>query len=590
MAISLQLASDTGPSSADRVTRGASLNGTGAAANAQVDIFNDGTLLGTVTADEAGAFSFARQNLVDGLYFLSATDGTGAPANLNFRLDTTAPAIPLVRFSNAGNVDLPVDPGTGATIINAAVRNDRFDINVVTSGVEGGIGLTANFGLVGTEVTIPRPVNVFANNPVGDGIATISVRSTNAFGTAFQSVPDGLYTIAVNAVDQAGNPAVQATRSVLIDTTADAGGDACLAVDGTADGAINATEARSVAFTVTGVDADVLTSTARFIGSGGTRDVALTGGNGTYSVDLSGFDGSVTSTLLVTDSRANTATIAGMGVQIDPTADAAAPAVTKIDNADGSPLVDDLFYLSRNSDVAAAGVDADTHYAEFGFREGRDPNAFFSTTGYLAANPDVRAMGVNPLTHYDQFGFREGRDPGANFDNEFYYAANPDVRTAGVDPLTHYLAFGQAEGRKAYAAVGNATDLEKHEGFDAEYYLLANADVAKAALAAGGDTFNFAHQHFDAHGWKEGRDPNAIFDTKGYLDAYKDVAAAGINPLDHFHDSGWKEGRDAAADFDTKAYLAANADVKSVGVDPMLHYLQNGALEGRSAFNDGHFG
>ncbi|HEX8416961.1 MAG TPA: choice-of-anchor I family protein, partial [Methylobacterium sp.] len=101
---------------------------------------------------------------------------------------------------------------------------------------------------------------------------------------------------------------------------------------------------------------------------------------------------------------------------------------------DGSPLVDDLFYALRNPDVAAAGVDADTHYAEFGFREGRDPNAFFSTTGYLAANSDVRAAGANPLTHYDGFGFREGRDPGAAFDTQFYLARNADVRAAGIDP------------------------------------------------------------------------------------------------------------------------------------------------------------
>ncbi|MCP1558866.1 UNVERIFIED_ORG: hypothetical protein M2438_002956 [Methylobacterium sp. SuP10 SLI 274] len=262
----------------------------------------------------------------------------------------------------------------------------------------------------------------------------------------------------------------------------------------------------------------------------------------------------------------------------------------KVPNSSSGGLIDYSYYLERYPDVGTAGLSPENHYNQFGWLEGRDPNAFFSTGGYLAANSDVAKAGINPLAHFDQFGWKEGRDPSAAFDNELYLARNADVKAAGMDPLLHFLDNGQAEGRKAYAAVGNASDLAKHEGFDAEYYLLANADVAKAALAAGGDTFQFAHQHFDAHGWKEGRDPNAVFDTKGYLDAYKDVAAAGINPLDHFHDSGWKEGRDAAADFDTKGYLAANADVKAVGVDPMLHYLQNGALEGRLAFNDGHFG
>ena len=50
-----------------------------------------------------------------------------------------------------------------------------------------------------------------------------------------------------------------------------------------------------------------------------------------------------------------------------------------VDNNDGDPLVDDLFYYSQNHDVWNAHVDADAHYHTFGWHEGRDPNAFFST-------------------------------------------------------------------------------------------------------------------------------------------------------------------------------------------------------------------
>ncbi|GJD93612.1 alkaline phosphatase PhoX [Methylobacterium iners] len=261
-----------------------------------------------------------------------------------------------------------------------------------------------------------------------------------------------------------------------------------------------------------------------------------------------------------------------------------------INNADGAPLVDDLFYLANNRDVAASGRDADAHYAEFGFREGRDPNAFFSTDGYLAANPDVRAAGLNPLTHYDTNGFREGRDPGANFDNEFYYARNADVRAAGVDPLRHYLEFGQAEGRTINEAVGRSADIGAARGFDAEFYLLSNPDVADAAIAAGGDSYAFARQHFTNFGAREGRDANAIFDTDAYLAAYADVRASGINPLTHYTQFGFREGRDPSVEFDTTAYLAANADVRAAGIDPMTHYLQFGLYEGRSAQGDTTFG
>lgn len=246
----------------------------------------------------------------------------------------------------------------------------------------------------------------------------------------------------------------------------------------------------------------------------------------------------------------------------------------------GSALVDDLFYSITNNDVWNAKLDATTHYNQYGWHEGRDPDALFSTNGYLAANADVAKAGLNPLAHYDQYGWKEGRDPSVGFDNEQYLARNPDVKAAGLDPLAHYLQYGQAEGRQAYAAIGKASDFN-HGSFDAEYYLLANPDVAKAALASGGDTFAFAYQHFDNYGWHEGRMADAYFDSAYYLAHNPDVAAAGIDPLTHYDQYGWHEGRDPSASFHTNAYLAANPDVAAAGIDPLTHYLQYGADEGR---------
>lgn len=112
--------------------------------------------------------------------------------------------------------------------------------------------------------------------------------------------------------------------------------------------------------------------------------------------------------------------------------------------------VDDLYYIGRNPDVFAAGVDAEAHYADHGWREGRDPSAFFNTSGYLATYADVAAAGVNPLQHYLTFGWREGRDPSTQFDGDTYLAAYADVKAAGANPLLHYLEFGRTEGRVAF--------------------------------------------------------------------------------------------------------------------------------------------
>jgi hypothetical protein len=102
-------------------------------------------------------------------------------------------------------------------------------------------------------------------------------------------------------------------------------------------------------------------------------------------------------------------------------------------------LVDDAFYLQANPDVAAAGLDADYHYANYGSFEGRDPNAYFDTTGYLTVYPD-----------YDAWGWLEGRDPSTYWDTDLYLARNPDVAAAGINPLAHYLAYGRYEGRAFY--------------------------------------------------------------------------------------------------------------------------------------------
>ncbi|TCT05490.1 S8 family serine peptidase [Aquabacter spiritensis] len=237
------------------------------------------------------------------------------------------------------------------------------------------------------------------------------------------------------------------------------------------------------------------------------------------------------------------------------------------------PMVNEVFYAFRNPDLFAAGVVADVHYADVGWREGLDPNAWFDTSAYLAKNPDVAAAGINPLVHFEQNGWWEGRDPSVNFDVSLYLAFNPDVAAAGMDPLLHYLQYGIVEGRQTSMVVDGA---HLQGDFDATYYLLANSDVALAGV----DAFT----HYQQYGWKEGRRADAYFDTSFYLAQNADVAAAGINPLTHFETYGWHEGRNPSQDFDTSAYLAAYADVAAAGIDPLEHYLRYGLEEGRSSF------
>lgn len=63
-----------------------------------------------------------------------------------------------------------------------------------------------------------------------------------------------------------------------------------------------------------------------------------------------------------------------------------------------SGLFDDMWYLQRNPDVAASGVDPLYHWCEFGHKERRDPSAIFSVSKYRQAHPDC-FIDHNPLFH-----------------------------------------------------------------------------------------------------------------------------------------------------------------------------------------------
>lgn len=195
---------------------------------------------------------------------------------------------------------------------------------------------------------------------------------------------------------------------------------------------------------------DVTFGSGNFLAGGGNDTLRLHSGGYQYDADAGtdtlALDGSLASYLIFP--AGNGVTIFGDNLYVQ-----SAEVETfrfsdiTVNQADGNLPIDDLFYLSQYPDVAAAGVDPEVHYAQFGRFEGRDPNLFFDTQGYLNAYADVRAAGVDPLQHYLTFGWKEGRDPSGLFDTNGYLAANPDVAAAGVNPLEHYLTYGVNEGR-----------------------------------------------------------------------------------------------------------------------------------------------
>src|SRR5581483_1562522 len=114
----------------------------------------------------------------------------------------------------------------------------------------------------------------------------------------------------------------------------------------------------------------------------------------------------------------------------------------------------------------------------------------------------------------------EARDPHPLFDSDWYLAQTPDVHE---NPLLHYVRAGWKQKRNPCAV------------FDEAYYREHNPDAAQANISS--------LQHYLVRGAMQGRNPNAWFDTNWYASQYPDVVAGGWNPLVHYVLVGAREGR-----------------------------------------------
>lgn len=112
-------------------------------------------------------------------------------------------------------------------------------------------------------------------------------------------------------------------------------------------------------------------------------------------------------------------------------------------------VFDAAWYSSNYPDVAQSGIDALTHYLQFGSAEGRDPNDVFSTQWYQTQFEDVAVSRLNPLVHYLKYGMAQGRAPSSNFNPQWYLSKYPDIAATGIAPFIHYCRWGRAEGRQS---------------------------------------------------------------------------------------------------------------------------------------------
>ncbi|MDR0911304.1 MAG: CDP-glycerol glycerophosphotransferase family protein [Methanobrevibacter sp.] len=195
------------------------------------------------------------------------------------------------------------------------------------------------------------------------------------------------------------------------------------------------------------------------------------------------------------------------------------------------------------------------------------------------------------LLDYILYGGFKGKNPNAVFDSDFYLNTYEDVKESGFNPFVHYAIYGRGEKRSQNNSMYESMhsnlnfnenkeelieDMENIEIiidypklkreyqiildsklFDEEYYLENYWDVQIFENTKFEDNeyqYNKYHAefknsliyHYLVYGAKKGYNPSSYFNTKWYLNAYKnasrDAVKNGENPLVNFilYGEKWK--------------------------------------------------
>ena len=108
--------------------------------------------------------------------------------------------------------------------------------------------------------------------------------------------------------------------------------------------------------------------------------------------------------------------------------------------------------------------------------------------------------------------------------------------------------------------------------FDSQWYSATYRDVAAAGL----DPL----EHFLRIGINWGRNPCRLFDSKHYLSQVSGKRPVEIPLLDYLS-AGWREHLSPHPLFDLAWYLERNEDIVAAGIEPLGHFFQHGGMEGR---------
>ncbi|WP_189445499.1 Ig-like domain-containing protein, partial [Salinicola rhizosphaerae] len=352
---------------------------------------DDGNPLGTTTADpDDGSYSVTLDPALTNGEAVSAT-ATDAAGNES---DPTGATAPDTTAPDANDNSVAINDG-GDDLLSA----DEADSVTLTGNIESGASVT---GLTITSSGGGTPVTVDTADITVDADGNVTVAAQDLSGLA-----DGTLTATLSVTDAAGNTGT-VTDTTTLDVAADVAPLATLTSDD-ADGLISADEAGASSYTVAGLDPDA-TAVATFTDINGGTATANVAADGSFTVDLSNLaDGEITSSLAITDTAGNTATVTGDSVTLDTTA----PALPTIDatngdtvtgtaepgstvtltDGDGNPIADNI---ATDPDTGAWTYTADPALAD-----GTEINATATDAAGNESDPGTAIVDAVPPTQGD---------------------------------------------------------------------------------------------------------------------------------------------------------------------------------------------
>ena len=137
------------------------------------------------------------------------------------------------------------------------------------------------------------------------------------------------------------------------------------------------------------------------------------------------------------------------------------------------------------------------------------------------------------------------------FDHRFYRKNDSQMNPLLVDPLIHYVENGWREGR-------NPNPLFEANWYRQSYQLPEDRDPLLDYIETG---------------CRDGNTPHPLFEVNWYTGQYPESTSGGQTPLAHYIRAGWRSGCQPNPFLDLTGYQERHPDIETLRLNPLAHFV-----------------